>query len=112
MMLMRGSAVVLVILAAACGGGGNSTPTTPIAPSPSPATPTPGKTVAAVSGQVISNLTLSSGSGPCISVQGVTDVWIDHAQIGPCGAQGILLVNAAHIRITNSVIHTDHGGTA
>ena len=34
---------------------------------------------------------------------------IDHVQIGPCAAHGIV-VTGARIRITNNVIHTEHGG--
>jgi hypothetical protein len=70
----------------------------------------PGATVTATQGQVISNLTLTSSAGPCIVVRGVSDVWIDRMHIGPCAGQGVLVSGAARIRITNSVIHTEHGG--
>lgn len=71
-----------------------------------------GENLAATTGQVISNVTITTTSGPCLVVQGVTDVWIDRVTVGPCGAQGIYVIGAARVRITNSVIHTDHGDTS
>jgi len=78
------------------------------APAPSPTTFA--QTITARQGQTISNVTVTSTSGPCILVSGVADVWIDNVKIGPCGAQGVLIRNGARTRVTNSMIHTEHGG--
>lgn len=94
-----------------CAGRDEASPPT-LAPSPvvptTPATPV-SETVTASQGQVISNLAITTTSGPCIVVRGVGDVWIDRVQAGPCGEQGIYVLGAARVRITNSVIHTEHG---
>jgi hypothetical protein len=99
---------VAAVLVHGCSGG----PTAPTPPAASSNLPVPGKTLVATQGQVISNLTLTSNEGPCVVVQGVGDVWIDHARIGPCAGRGIVVANASRIRITNSIIRSGHGGDA
>ena len=106
--------IAAAMLCIECGGSKSANPqptsSSPVAPT-APATPAPGQTLTATQhGQVISNLTLTSTAGPCIVVSGLNDVWIDHVQLGPCAAQGIRVEGAARLRITNSIIHTGHGG--
>lgn len=130
---MAGSFAIFI---AACGGGGSGgEPSMPAEPgptsgpssSPSPASgtaPTP-QTIAgkpavgriiAKSGQVIESVHVSTADGPCIVVDGVSDVTIRDSEIGPCGSdgdpntQGVDIRNASHIRIVRNVIHDVSSG--
>jgi hypothetical protein len=116
------------LLLAACGAGSGSAPDATDATEAAPglsagstagAIPTPqsitGKPrsgpIRARSGQVIENLHVATAEGPCILVEGASDVTIRDSEIGPCGAdgdpdtQGIEIRFAAHVTIQRNVIH-------
>ena len=97
------------------------------APAPSASTggtPTPitiaGKRVVgqitAQAGQVIENVHVTTTSGSCIVVNGVSNVIIRNSEIGPCGrpgdpdTQGVEIRNASNITIQRNVIHDVSSG--
>jgi hypothetical protein len=83
-------------------------------PMPTPLTiagkPTVGRIVA-TAGQVIENVHVTNPGGSCIVVNGVSNVVIRNAEIGPCGAEGnpnahgVEITNASNITIERNVIH-------
>jgi peptidoglycan/xylan/chitin deacetylase (PgdA/CDA1 family) len=98
------------------------TPTETPTPTPTPTdtpTPTPTSTpdprtasgpITATDGQVITGLHITSNSGPCVTITNKANVWINDSEIGPCGSDGVFISGGSGHRITNSIIHTDHGG--
>ncbi len=98
-----------------------STPSTPAATVSAGSVPTPasiaGKSVVgridAVSGQIIENVHVTNPTGPCIVIDGASDVVIRNSEIGPCGQNsdnvdnvGILIANGAtNVTIERNVLH-------
>lgn len=99
------------------------------APAPTPAPtasslPTPltiaGKRVVgqivATAGQVIENVHVTTTSGSCIVINGVSNVTIRNSEIGPCGqpgdpnTQGIEITRGSNITIQRNVIHDVSSG--
>jgi hypothetical protein len=124
-------AVPLCLLVVACGGGGGSSmPASEVESTSGGAPGTPGtsssgsmpnpQTIAgkprvgpirARAGQVIENVHVSASDGPCIIVEGVDNVTIRDAEIGPCGsdgdpdASGIAILFSGNVSIQRNVIH-------
>jgi hypothetical protein len=65
--------------------------------------------VTAISGQTISGLWISNPNGPCITVNGVSNVTILNNQIGPCGPTaagvGIDLYSSDHVTVENNALN-------
>ena len=72
--------------------------------------------IVARSGQVIENVHVTTTSGSCIVVNGVSNVIIRNSEIGPCGqpgdrdTQGVEISNASNITIQRNVIHDVSSG--
>ncbi len=73
--------------------------------------------IVAVSGQVIENVHVTSTSGSCIVVKGVSNVIIRNSEIGPCGqpgdrdTQGVEIdAGASNITVERNVIHDVSSG--
>ena len=74
--------------------------------------------IVAVSGQVIQNVHVTSTSGPCILVKGVTGVVIRDSEIGPCGQDGDpgalgveFDAGATNVTVQRNVIHDVSSGS-
>ena len=104
----------------------NPTPTPISTPSP---TPTPAaistpitltttlKLTSANNGQTFNNYRISTTSGPCVLLTGVSNVTIENSNIGPCGqnnstsdSNGIEIHGGSGINIYDSYIHIDNLG--
>ena len=101
------------------------TPTSTLTPTPSP-TPAPITLTttltltSANNGQTFSNYRISTSSGPCVTINGASNITITRNNIGPCGgsegattnadSNGIELIqgsNTSNIQIVDNYIHTD-----
>lgn len=111
--MIAGSAFLL-------GGCNGSTPAPTVAPS---ATATPTGTVlsstltitSANNGQTFDNYTISTTSGPCVIMQGASNVTIEDFKVGPCGTNnstndstGIEIIGGSGDNIVDSYIHVEN----
>lgn len=72
----------------------------------------PSGPITAVSGQVISGLSISNPGGDCIRVSGVSNVVIRDSKIGPCGGVGVRVTGgASNVTVEhNALTGTTQGG--
>jgi hypothetical protein len=72
--------------------------------------------IIARAGQIIENVHVTTTTGSCIVVNGVSNVIIRNSEIGPCGqpgdpnTQGVEITNASNITIQRNVIHDVSSG--
>jgi hypothetical protein len=100
--LLRTFLAVLVLGSVASQGIAQTTQTTTL-------------TISNQNGTVISGLTISTTSGPCISISNSTGITIQNSNIGPCGdnnstnnSQGIYISGNSSVNIYDNYIHVEN----
>lgn len=85
---------------------------TPGAAGPNSGTLTPGGAIQAESGKTYSGLQISNPDGPCIVVDGQTNVTIVDSDIGPCGGEAAIILSngSSNIIIERTEIHDSPRG--
>jgi hypothetical protein len=78
-------------------------------------TPSTTMTIKGQSDAVISGISISTTVGPCIVVDRSTNITIQNANIGPCGAndsdaaaQGIVIQNGSSVNVYDNYIHVEN----
>jgi hypothetical protein len=59
------------------------------------------------SGTVIEGLSITSGSGDCVTIIDSTNITIQNSEIGPCGGNGVSISGGSGINIFDSYIHPE-----
>ena len=89
------------------GTGGGSSPADGVGPRVTQFTDS--GPIMAVSGATYSGLHITSADGPCIQINGATNVTIVDSEIGPCGADdtgiGVQLYQSSHVTIHHNSMH-------
>jgi large repetitive protein len=64
-------------------------------------------TISGQSGQVISNLHITSTTGDCVQITNSTNITIQNSEIGPCGKGGVRISGGSGINLYDNYIHPD-----
>jgi len=103
-------ALALIAIPTSLKGADYSTPTVT-----SPPTQTVLRTTLTITnasnGQTFSNYRISTTSGDCVDMNGVTGVTFENSDVGPCGGRGIYVNGGENNSIYDSYIHVEGAST-
>jgi len=92
--------------AGSAGAGGATNPCAGGAAGPTSTSFQASGPISAVSGKTYTGLKIQNPNGPCMTLDGVSNVMISDSEIGPCGGGAAIVVNgSSHVTIERAHVH-------